>query len=233
MAALQAEMGYLSAPVNHVQTAEMGNQSLNSLALISTRYTHVSNDVFTQMIAIHIIALCQALDLRVLKVQFFKNFAVDFNELMKRYYAEVDSDMKRKEKLKEFLQEVWKALIVSFDTTVSMDSEDRFVRMADLLRLVFLDDDTLSVSKKQTELLRYFCKSLSESLLATWMAYRDAYIVHGDAKPFLVKADVHIRAQEARDTLSLYPSTAHAQPRRPLESSYESSNGRIFQLYYV
>ena len=52
IAALQSELGYLSNPAgSHVQFAEMGNQSLNSLALISARYTLTAVDVLTQLSA--------------------------------------------------------------------------------------------------------------------------------------------------------------------------------------
>lgn len=66
VAALTSELGFLANPVgSHVQTAEMGNQGINSLALISTRYTLEAVDVFSQLAAAHLVALCQALDLRV------------------------------------------------------------------------------------------------------------------------------------------------------------------------
>ncbi|KAL8727616.1 MAG: hypothetical protein Q9166_005924 [cf. Caloplaca sp. 2 TL-2023] len=48
IAALQSELGFLANPIgSHVQTAEMGNQSLNSLALISARYTHTAVEILT------------------------------------------------------------------------------------------------------------------------------------------------------------------------------------------
>ena len=71
VAALQAELGFLANPVgSHLQTAEMGNQALNSLALISARYTLTSLEVLSKLVAAHLFALCQALDLRAMHIQF-------------------------------------------------------------------------------------------------------------------------------------------------------------------
>ncbi|KAG7115334.1 Phenylalanine ammonia-lyase str11 like protein [Verticillium longisporum] len=70
VAALASELGFLANPVgSHVQTAEMGNQSLNSLALVSARYTLEAVDVLSQMAAAHLLALCQALDLRTIEIE--------------------------------------------------------------------------------------------------------------------------------------------------------------------
>jgi phenylalanine ammonia-lyase len=65
IAALQSELGFLANLVgSHVKPAEMGNQALNSLALISGRHTLFAIDVLSQLSAAHLVALCQALDLR-------------------------------------------------------------------------------------------------------------------------------------------------------------------------
>jgi phenylalanine ammonia-lyase len=87
IASLTAELGFLANPVNHVQTAEMGNQSLNSLALISARYTHTANDVLSQLMATHLIAVCQALDLRALHIQFLELYRPQFLELVAEHYV--------------------------------------------------------------------------------------------------------------------------------------------------
>ena len=71
VAALQAELGFLSGSiVSHVQTAEMSNQSLNSMALVSARYTHTALDVLFQLSSYYLFALCQALDLRAMQHHF-------------------------------------------------------------------------------------------------------------------------------------------------------------------
>ena len=71
IASLQAELGFLANPIaSQVQTAERNNQSLNSLALISARYTHVALDILSQLVAAHILSVCQALDLRAMHFQF-------------------------------------------------------------------------------------------------------------------------------------------------------------------
>ncbi|KAI0012230.1 L-Aspartase-like protein [Xylariaceae sp. FL0662B] len=69
VAALTSELGFLANPVgSHVQTAEMGNQAINSLALVSARYTLEAADVLSQLASAHLLAVCQALDLRTLEI---------------------------------------------------------------------------------------------------------------------------------------------------------------------
>ncbi|KAF5870713.1 putative phenylalanine ammonia-lyase protein [Botrytis fragariae] len=73
--ALQSKLGCLSNSAgSHVQPAGMGNQALNSLALISARYTHTALDVLSQLAAAHLVALCQAMDLRALHLLFLQSF---------------------------------------------------------------------------------------------------------------------------------------------------------------
>ena len=70
VAGLTSELGFLANPVgSHVQTAEMGNQSLNSLALVSARYTLEAVDVLSQIASAHLMVLCQALDLRAIEIE--------------------------------------------------------------------------------------------------------------------------------------------------------------------
>ena len=64
-----------------VQSAEMGNQSLNSLALVSARYTHVALEVLSQMAAGHLFVVCQALDLRAMHFRFLKIFRPKFADI--------------------------------------------------------------------------------------------------------------------------------------------------------
>lgn len=70
VAALTSELGFLANPVgSHVQTAEMGNQALNSLALVSARYTLEAVDVLAQLASAYLLVLCQALDLRDIEIE--------------------------------------------------------------------------------------------------------------------------------------------------------------------
>lgn len=70
VAGLTSELGFLANSVgSHVQTAEMGNQSLNSLALVSARYTLEAADILSQIASAHLLVLCQALDLRAIEIE--------------------------------------------------------------------------------------------------------------------------------------------------------------------
>ena len=83
IAALQSELGFLANPAGTaVQSAEMGNQSLNSLALVSARYTHVALEVLSQMAACHLFVVCQALDLRAMHLRFLNIFRPKFADII-------------------------------------------------------------------------------------------------------------------------------------------------------
>jgi phenylalanine ammonia-lyase len=68
LAAVTAELGYLANPVTtHVQSAEMGNQAVNSMALVSARYTVEAIETLSLLMSWSLYLLCQAFDLRALQ----------------------------------------------------------------------------------------------------------------------------------------------------------------------
>ncbi|EEY22056.1 phenylalanine ammonia-lyase [Verticillium alfalfae VaMs.102] len=65
MSAYMAELAALAHPVSaHVQSAELHNQGINSLAFLSARRTMEALDVLAHMCACHAYVCCQAIDLR-------------------------------------------------------------------------------------------------------------------------------------------------------------------------
>ncbi|KAF7588646.1 hypothetical protein BBP40_005428 [Aspergillus hancockii] len=72
MAAYCSELGFLAnSVVSSIQSAEMRNQSVNSLALISSMYTAKCVEILSMMCAAHLYIVCQALDLRAMQQEFF------------------------------------------------------------------------------------------------------------------------------------------------------------------
>ena len=68
MASYQSELDYLTnAMTNHVLSAELHNQAVNSLAFISARYTQQALDILQMMITNIFCAQLQAIDLRHMK----------------------------------------------------------------------------------------------------------------------------------------------------------------------
>lgn len=73
MSAYMSELAALAHPVSaHVMSAEMHNQGINSLALITARRTMEAADLVAHMCACHIYVSCQAVDMRANHVRFLK-----------------------------------------------------------------------------------------------------------------------------------------------------------------
>jgi phenylalanine ammonia-lyase len=82
MASYMSELAYLNHPIsNHVQSAEMHNQGLNSLAFIACRYASDAVEVLSLMAATYLYVLCQALDLRALHLEFVKDAQPKINKI--------------------------------------------------------------------------------------------------------------------------------------------------------
>ncbi|KAI0809816.1 phenylalanine and histidine ammonia-lyase [Xylaria sp. FL0064] len=217
IAALTAELGFLANPVNHVQTAEMGNQSLNSLALISARYTHTANEVLSQLTALHLITVCQALDLRAMHIQFLELYEPQFRELVAKHYMPIEhsklsssapdsatsngilnnvtpehtaerSNAKLNEPFGHTVKSLWDELLILLESTASMGPLERFDFVAKSLRPSILDNSTFARDPKLVSSLESFTTALSISLRDVWCTNRDVYLAHGDATHVLGKA---------------------------------------------
>ncbi|CAI7668734.1 unnamed protein product [Penicillium bialowiezense] len=86
MAAYMSELAYLARPVsNYMQSAEMHNQSLNSFALVASRYAGDTVELLSLMAASYLYVICQALDLRALHVEFVHDARPKVNEITSKF----------------------------------------------------------------------------------------------------------------------------------------------------
>ena len=77
-----SELSSLAGPViGHIFPAEMGNQGVNSMALLSARKTSDAVDIVTHMMAYHIYVLCQAADLRAFQEDVKLKASLDVDEI--------------------------------------------------------------------------------------------------------------------------------------------------------
>ena len=88
VAAYMSELAALAHPVSsHVMSAEMHNQGINSLALLSARRTMEAADLVAHMCACHIYVSCQAIDLRASHRLFLKTLEKTLRDPTEVFYT--------------------------------------------------------------------------------------------------------------------------------------------------
>ena len=134
IAALQSELGFLSGSViSHVQTAEMGNQSLNSLALIGARYTHTALEVLFQLASYYLFVLCQALDLRARHRSFLASLKPEFDALVEKML-----EILGHEDVEMLKAEIWPRFQKELSIRTTLDSAHRIREAMIALRPLIL-----------------------------------------------------------------------------------------------
>lgn len=82
-AAYTTELGYLANRVSHFSRAtECGNQSLNSMALLSARYSNEAAEVLTTHVATALVVASQAIDCRIAISEFLRKVSQQLTELI-------------------------------------------------------------------------------------------------------------------------------------------------------
>lgn len=224
IASLLSELGFLSNPVgSHVQTAEMGNQAVNSLALISARYTLDSLNILSQLSGAHLVAICQALDLRALHIRFLESLEPEFRTLMKE---ELHMHLASPEDTSALLDTCWKAFKARLDVTTSLDSAVRLSEaIANLQSLII---PSLLPGAMTLNALRSHTAHLTDYAVGLLRATREQYIMNGDATWLLGRASKHLYTYLRKDLKIPFigPETL-TTPSRPAESGSGLTMGAL------
>ncbi|EXJ68181.1 phenylalanine ammonia-lyase [Cladophialophora psammophila CBS 110553] len=127
MAAYQSELAFLANPVSsHVQSAEMHNQGINSLALVSARYAMQSVEIVQLMSASAIWVGLQGVDLRTMHM----TFLAQFKDVAKAAIAQTFESWAGNDGVQLLTGEIWAAIRKTWYATANSDAVDRCEQVA-------------------------------------------------------------------------------------------------------
>ncbi|KZS93695.1 phenylalanine ammonia-lyase [Sistotremastrum niveocremeum HHB9708] len=154
--------------------------AINSLAMISARYTYTTIQCLQMIYANHIWALCQAVDLRVMTDIFFAQMKIDISTSFQSTFPDEPEAL-----VSELSRTVFNQARVSFGNTTHLDSKDRF---ATLVRSL-LAHVTAFLEDKPAPRIHFdiyiWQRNLSKTLLESFRTARLDSYEHGTAAPLL------------------------------------------------
>lgn len=166
MAAYVAELAFLANPVSTgVQSAEMHNQAVNSLALVAGRYTLQAIEVLQLITASYLYLLCQAVDLRALQARMEERTGEVVRRLVEVHFAGEGVDVKMVK------DAVWGA----YDASANMDAQPRTEKAARASTQPLVDA-LLSSSPSALSALPAFQHALAAELLSASNALTTSFL---------------------------------------------------------
>lgn len=171
-AAYVSELGYLANPVStHIQSAELHNQSVNSLALISARVTINSTEVLSMLTASYLYLLCQALDLRTMQLEFKTSLSDLLASLLNQHLSKW---LKNREDV--VLAKVTNVVNESLDKTTTMDAVARMKVVADHVAAPLMDALGLSMTTDAIKAIHHIREEFAVKSAELLQSLRHQYL---------------------------------------------------------
>ena len=183
-ASIVSELGFLANPVGtHVQTAEMGNQAINSLALISARYTHTAADLLSKLCAAHLLIVCQAIDLRALSVAFWHDLKVPFHDLTFKFWSDHPS-------IDQIFPLLESSLSEELDGTIGQDSDTRFKSIVSSLQFLIFTHSKIEGYPPLSDRMNSWGVESFQLLKSQYHTSRTIFLDNGIAKDLLGRGTI-------------------------------------------
>ncbi|KAL9579716.1 MAG: hypothetical protein Q9212_004941 [Teloschistes hypoglaucus] len=225
MASYMSELAFLANPVSsHVQSAEMHNQAVNSLAFISTRYTLQSVELVSLMSASYLYTLCQALDLRVMQKIFFRELESNLSSLHRTVFSSYLSPAT----IKELHIRVWSRVQASWLSASSKDTPAHITQVVDdalaiLTQFLLLDEHQTSLPtsvSRFSEIIQNWISRFQNLLTENHASSRAQFFEHQHTPEFLGQAakKMYIFVRERLRVPFHRGLEDHPTPRQPVSA---------------
>lgn len=172
-AAYTSELGFLANPVsNHVQSAEMHNQAINSLGLLSARQTMAAVEVLSLIVANCLYTGCQGVDLRTLHRTFIASLEDPARQLVTSFLPSESWPVAVEQ---GFFNSFWKLFEEAWYDAAAYDAAERAHKASQSLASAIMAYSDRIPAIVSIENVMELTKALETLVLESYLVHRDAF----------------------------------------------------------